>query len=56
MFSVLFTCNHILKMFCKCFANVYAKAFAKMLQNIWETFLQMFYHVEHMLKIEGGCT
>ena len=29
----------------------YAKAFAKMLQNI---FLQMFQHVERMLKISGG--
>ena len=33
----------------------YAKIFAKkMLQNIWKTFLQMFQHVEHMLKIGGG--
>jgi len=32
----------------------YAKTFARMLQNICKTFLQMFEHVEHMLKRGGG--
>jgi len=32
----------------------YAKTLAKMLQNICQTFLQMFQHVKRMLKIGGG--
>jgi len=30
------------------------KTFQQMLQNVCKTFLKMFYHVEHMLKIGGG--
>jgi len=32
----------------------YASNFAKMLQNICKAFLQMFQHVDHMLKMGGG--
>ena len=44
MYSVSFTCNqNVFKMF-------YTKTYAK----CCKTFLQMFQHVEHMLKIGGG--